>query len=276
MVHARSARLVAWIWYRGECFRGFQSQPEGGTVQQRVEEVLAALQIPGRPTAASRTDKGVHARMQVLRFRRAEGWNARALSHALRERLGPAAGACCVREAVDAFHPAWSATGKEYRYRIWPTGAGAAPPGCWRLEESPKLSGAPLEPQRLEAVLRTAVGTRDFSALHSGEPAREARTLHSAEVVLLPDGRWDVRLVGDGFGRHQVRVMVGTAALVAAGLVAEAAWEAAVQRASPVDGLRAPGEGLVLWEVHYPADLDPFSPADRAAPDGLPDTPPFR
>jgi len=276
MVHARTARLVAWTWYRGECFRGFQSQPGGGTVQQRVEEVLAALEIPGRPTAASRTDKGVHARMQVLRFRRTEGWDAHALERALRERLGPEAGVCCVREAADDFHPAWSASGKEYRYRVWPVGKGAAPPGCWRLDESPKLSGAALEASRLQAVLGAAVGTRDFSALHSGEATRTSRTVTSVEVVVLPDGRWDIRIVGDGFGRHQVRVMVGTAALVAAGLVPPSRWEAALQQAAPIDGLRAPGEGLVLWETRYPAALDPFSAADRAAPEGLPDTPPFR
>jgi len=276
MVHARTARLVAWTWYRGEHFRGFQSQPGGGTVQQHVEEALATLGIPGRPTAASRTDKGVHARMQVLRFRRAAGWDAASLERALEEKLAPAAGVACVREAPDAFHPAWSATGKEYRYRLWPAGRGAAPPGCWRLDESPKLAAAPWNPERLAALLRAAVGTRDFSALHSGERTREVRTLRSAEVVPLPDGRWDVRLVGDGFGRHQVRVMVGTAALVAAGVLPEAAWRAAVEQAAPVDGLRAPGEGLVLWEVHYPTDLDPFSPADRAAPAGLPAEPPFR
>ena len=276
MVHARTARLVAWTWYRGECFRGFQSQPGGGTVQQRVEEALASLGIPGRPTASSRTDKGVHARMQVLRFRRAEGWDAPSLERALREGLGPEAGVACVREAADGFHPAWSATGKEYRYRIWPAGQGAAPPGCWRLGESQRLAAAPWAPARLAELLRAAVGTRDFSALHAGERTREARTLRSAEVIPLPDGRWDVRLVGDGFGRHQVRVMVGTAALAAAGLLPEPAWRAALERAAPVDGLRAPGEGLTLWEVHYPAGLDPFSTADRSAPAGLPPSPPFR
>ncbi|MEN9798108.1 MAG: hypothetical protein RL653_1804 [Pseudomonadota bacterium] len=276
MIHARTARLVAWTWYRGGAFLGWQSQPGGGTVQQHVEAVLAGLQFRGRPTAAGRTDKGVHARMQVLRFPREAGWTAMALEQALRERLGPDAGVACVKEASDDFHPAWSAQGKEYRYRIWPGSAADAPPGCWRLAESPKLAGARLTPKALGAVLARAVGTRDFSALHSGERTREVRTLSQVESSALPDGRWEVRLRGDGFGRHQVRVMVGTAALVAAGLVPESRWEAALETATPVEGLRAPADGLVLWEVHYPPALDPFSPAERQEALGVPPAPPFR
>ena len=276
MIHARTARLVAWTWYRGEAFLGWQSQPGGGTVQQHVEGALAALSFRGRPTAAGRTDKGVHARMQVLRFPRESGWTAASLEAALNERLGPCAGVNCVREAADAFHPAWSATAKEYRYRIWPGGPEEAPRGCWKLAESPRLAGTALSPEALGAVLARAVGTRDFSALHSGERSREARTVSRAEVVTLPDGRWEVRLRGDGFGRHQVRVMVGTAALAAAGVIPESCWDDALSHAAPVEGLRAPAEGLVLWEVFYPAALDPFTKAERREARGVPTAPPFR
>jgi tRNA pseudouridine38-40 synthase len=276
MIHARTARLVAWTWYRGGAFLGWQSQPGGGTVQQHVETVLAALQLRGRPTAAGRTDKGVHARMQVLRFPREAGWTPSALAQALRERLGPDAGVACVKEARDDFHPAWSSQGKEYRYRLWRGAATDAPHGCWRLAESPKLASARLTPEAMGTVLARAVGTRDFSALHSGERSREVRTLSSVETAVLPDGRWEVRLRGDGFGRHQVRVMVGTAALVAAGLVPESQWEAAVDKAAPIRGLRAPAEGLVLWEVLYPPALDPFSPEERREAEGVPRAAPFR
>jgi tRNA pseudouridine38-40 synthase len=181
----------------------------------------------------------------------------------------------CVKEAAEDFHPAWSAEGKEYRYRIWPGSAADAPAGCWRLAESPKLSGAQLSPEALGTVLAQALGTRDFSALHSGERTREVRTLSHVETGVLPDGRWEVRLRGNGFGRHQVRVMVGTAALVAAGIIPEDQWRAALEEAAPISGLRAPAEGLILWEVLYPAGLDPFSPEERRGALGVPRVPPF-
>lgn len=275
MIHARTARLVAWTWYRGSAFLGWQSQPGGGTVQQHVETALASLAIRGRPSAAGRTDKGVHARMQVLRFPRETGWTAARLAEALRQRLGPDAGVAYVREAADAFHPAWSAEEKEYRYRLWPGPASTAPAGCWRLAESPKLSNVPFSPAALGTVLSRAVGTRDFSALHSGERSRALRTISTVTTRELPDGRWEVTVRGSGFGRHQVRVMVGTAALVAAGLVPDSRWDEALDQAAPIDGLRAPADGLVLWEVRYPPSLDPFTPAERQEAAGVPRGPPF-
>ena len=45
--------------------------------------------------------------------------------------------------------------------------------------------------------------------------------------------------------------------------------------AESIPGLKAPGKGLVLWEVLYPAQVDPFSAAERASAAGLPADPPF-
>src|SRR5437763_13977215 len=62
-------RIALGIEYDGSRFLGWQTQPDGGTVQDALEPALSG--IAGTPvtlTCAGRTDRGVHARMQVAHF----------------------------------------------------------------------------------------------------------------------------------------------------------------------------------------------------------------
>ena len=62
-------RLALGLSYRGGAYRGWQSQPGGRTVQDRVETALATFAgVPIRTACAGRTDAGVHALNQVLHF----------------------------------------------------------------------------------------------------------------------------------------------------------------------------------------------------------------
>jgi tRNA pseudouridine38-40 synthase len=269
--------VALWIWYRGGNFRGFQRQPEGPTVQAALEEALTSVGVPATIMPSGRTDRGVHARMQVVSVRLEPGDSAEALEQRLPARLPPGLGLCAVRRP-GAFHAQWSATGKGYRYRLR---LGGTPNVAWTpyaldVAAEPLLQGAAgVTPERLEALLGAAVGTRDFIAFHEKSSPRKLRTLESATLHALGGGLYEARLSGDGFARYQVRYLVGSALKVAAGLLPEEAWKAALETGSAVEGLKAPAHGLVLWEVRYPPGLDPFTAGERLHPPGLPLEPPF-
>ena len=60
-------RVVLGVGYRGQAYRGWQSQPDGITVQDKLEHALARFaDVPVRTICAGRTDTGVHALNQVV------------------------------------------------------------------------------------------------------------------------------------------------------------------------------------------------------------------
>jgi tRNA pseudouridine38-40 synthase len=236
-------------------------------VQESLAAALASHGVSGGPMAAGRTDRGVHARCQPVSVRTPPALAPEALAWLGGEGWGVAA-------AVDAphgFHAQWSSTWKEYRYRV----ATAPPPPAWRdlvweTSTHPRLAGCAVDLGQVRWALERAVGTRDFSALHARSSVRRPRTLERVSWWER-GGVVEVGLRGDAFGRYGVRLLVGGAVLVGAGLVERSTWERALDTATAFEGLRAPAAGLTLWAVGYPPALDPFARVDPR----LPRKPPF-
>ncbi len=271
--------IALWLWYRGNGFRGYQSQPRGPTVQDALESALTQLSVRGRPVPSGRTDLGVHARMQVIRVRLEDNHTPEELAQALRPLLPPDLGVALARAAPPGFHPQWHTESKEYRYRLCLDGRGeaaASGAGSTTIWQTPWE----VDPEELEALVGSCVGTRDFSAFHEKSSAVRPRTLLSAELRALGrvDGRLlhEIRWVGRGFGRYQVRYLTGSAVATSAGLLNSAQFEEALSQAKPIPGVKAPAAGLILWEVRYPPAWNPFSEADRSEAEGaIPSDPPF-
>lgn len=225
-------------------------------MQQALEEAFEPLRITTRPTPASRTDRGVHARMQVVMVKAPADVTDEQMKHAADQALAPNGGAAIVRGAATDFQPQWSATGKEYRYRLWPSRS-EPPPYCWQVPG--------MDVGQFRRALEEVEGSHDFSALHGATSAKRTRTIERAEVVERDDGVIEARLVGDAFGRFGVRLLVGTAAEVAMDRITQAQFRGAIREQRSIPGVRAPAEGLVLWAVHYPAESDPFTEEERNA-----------
>ena len=124
---------------------------------------------------------------------------------------------------------------------------------------------------RLEEALSWLPGTRDFFPFHESSSPRKERTIEAATLHRLASGAlWEVRLRGDGFGRYMVRYLVGAAVAYACGVLEARTLHAALEGAEAFSGLKAPGAGLILWEVRYPPALTPFVGVGPALPSGPP------
>lgn len=245
MADARRYRFT--VAYDGAPWRGWQSQPCGMGVQDRIEAAIA--QVTGsRATVhgAGRTDAGVHATGQVAHADIITRLAPERLIGAINAHLPETIRILACRVAPDDFHARFSASGKRYRYRI-ATGAALSPlerGRAWWLPGKPDLA-------IVAAVLSGAVGTHDFAAFSAQLPEDKStvKTIWAIRVVRRRDG-FDITFDGAGFLRRMIRLLVGSAVRVAQGK-AEASWFAALLGGLERTSFAAPAEGLYLERVYY-------------------------
>jgi tRNA pseudouridine38-40 synthase len=244
-------RIALGIEYDGSRFLGWQTQPGGGTVQDALEPALG--RIAGEPvavTAAGRTDRGVHARLQVVHFdtdaaRPASAWVRGANA------LLPESMAILWAVEVDAsFHARYSARSRTYRYellnRAVRPGLAAGKVGWFHL---------PLDIALMREAAALLVGEHDFSAFRSAECQAKTpvRTLHALDIEARGD-HIDFVLCANAFLHHMVRNIVGTLVYVGKGKhppawVREVVLSKERSRAAPTFG----PQGLYLERIEYDA-----------------------
>ncbi|MDT8435521.1 MAG: tRNA pseudouridine synthase A [Gemmatimonadota bacterium] len=243
-------RFRATIEYDGVRFAGWQVQPDARTVQGEIEAVLSRLfDAPTRIVGAGRTDTGVHATAQEIRFTAPSAWDPSRLRRALQALLPEDVRAVTVERAAPGFHPRFSATGRRYEYFVAPGPDGASPLRSGRVW----APGRSPDPATLEALAPTLLGRGDFRALSRRRP--EGGTECTVErAVWLPTPAGDLRfvIVADRFLHRMVRYLVATMVEVAIGR--RGAGDLAVLRAG-APGARpprpAPASGLYLTGVRY-------------------------
>lgn len=250
-------RLKLTLAYDGRPFAGWQSQrgPKP-TVQDTVEAAISAIAGPGpvRVHASGRTDTGVHALGQVAHFdapasaRLGEAdWH-----RALNAMLPPTVRVMRCAAVAPDFHARFDATGKTYRYRLWPAEV-LAPLEvglAWHLHGC-------LNEALLRQASRVFLGTHDFSSFSAlrREPGEEntskVRTIR--RLTVDPDGEALVlTFEGDGFLYKMVRMIVGAIVQVARGRQPLERLPELLANPSPVKpGWQAPADGLYLVSVAY-------------------------
>lgn len=248
--------------YDGTGFRGWAAQRDQRTVEGVLRDALSrVLGSPPRLSVAGRTDAGVHARAQVASFVADGEPDPARLRRALNAMLAPEVVTQDARLAPEGFDARFSATAREYRYRIdvgpWPDPFSAR--SVWHRPGSPSLPA-------MRAAAKHLVGEHDFAAF-CRRPAAGSSTRRRVErlAVSRVGDRIEVFVRANAFLHQMVRSLVGT--LVAAGdgrldpdQVPAILASGERGRAGPV----APAHGLTLERVVYGRRRARHSPvADR-------------
>jgi tRNA pseudouridine38-40 synthase len=245
------ARIALGIEYDGSRFLGWQTQPGGGAVQDALEPALGAIAgAPVNVTAAGRTDRGVHARSQVIHFdteamRPGSAW-VRGVNALLPDTV-----AVLWSHQVDAqFHARYSALSRTYRYELL------------NRAVRPALAASrigwfhrPLNLEKMRAAAEYLVGEHDFSAFRSSECEAKTpvRTLHALQIDAHGE-RVEFVLRANAFLHHMVRNIVGTLVYVGNGKhppewVTQVLNSRNRAMAAPTFG----PEGLYLEKIQYDA-----------------------
>ena len=248
--HVRLRLVVA---YDGTAYVGWQLQPEGVSVQLRLEEALGRLFKPApRVCSSSRTDTGVHALGMVVHLDvPAIQWRMtpRKLVLALNAWLPEDVRVVHAARVTPSFHARFDASRKQYQYTVWnhPSQNPLLRSLAWHVPR-------PLDLGAMRTAAASLVGQRDFRAF-SATPGyhRENTVRHLSRCQVLRSGpRLTFVIEADGFLYKMCRGIVGTLVQVGEGRFAPGH---VVQMLEGCDrrlaGMTAPACGLVLHKVWY-------------------------
>lgn len=251
------SKLKLTIAYDGRNFSGWQSQPNGNTVQDTL--LVALAQIAKKPVTihgSGRTDAGVHADGQVAHFEPpAEiDMNPYNWVPALNTKLPPSIRILDCVEMPDDFHARFSAKEKTYLYDLClapilhPHMHGRA----WHLPRQ-------LDPISLGQALEHYLGEhcfRAFAANRGNETAETeyTRVITGSEFHTHRDG-YRITFTGNGFMYKMVRLLTGAAVQAAQGRLRLDDHLALLDQPEDLpfgkSPFCAPPDGLTLLDVKY-------------------------
>jgi tRNA pseudouridine38-40 synthase len=242
-------RIALGIEYDGSRFLGWQTQADGGTVQDALEAALAG--IAGEAISVvcgGRTDRGVHARAQVVHFDTAAERPDSAWVRGTNALLPASVAVLWSRRVGGEFHARYRALSRTYRYvllnrTVRP--ALAARHAGW--------VHAPLDVEAMHAAAAALRGVHDFSAFRSAECQAKTpvRTLHALDIEQRGE-RIDIVLCANAFLHHMVRNIVGALVHVGRGRQRPAWVREVLESRDRARGAPTfPPEGLYLESIEY-------------------------
>ncbi len=257
--------------YDGEQFSGWQVQPNRRTIQQALEQAVAAIfQRDIRVFVAGRTDAGVHARGQVACFDAESKMPPKKLVLALNAHTPEDLAVVHADEVPETFDPRKHSAGKIYCYSILNR------PGKPTLERGrvwhvPRL----LDDQAMQRAGQLLIGEHDFSSFRAADcqAAHPVRTLYFLETRRMDD-TVTIRVFATAFLKQMVRNLVGVLVDVGRGRLDEQDVLRILEARDRREAAQtAPASGLSLESVFYddrppPEELYRWIPESKRKPRG--------
>ena len=243
-------RIGLVVAYDGTNYCGWQTQPNGITVQGVLNETLSELLGEKIETiGASRTDAGVHAMGNVAVFDTEHRMPADKICFALNQRLPEDIRIQSSMEVEPDWHPRKHHCTKTYEYKI-----------LNRKMEVPSLRlythfcHFDLDLDQMRQAAKLLTGEHDYKSFCNvrTQVLDTVRTVYSIDIEKDSNDVITIRVRGNGFLYNMVRILAGT--LMAVGMGQRKPEEmpdilAACDRAAA--GPTAPAKGLMLVGMEY-------------------------
>lgn len=242
--------IMIEIEYDGTNYNGWQIQPNGITIQQRIMEAVKKLTKEDVVINGSgRTDAKVHAKGQVANFYTASKIPTERLAIAINHFLPRDISILESREVSYDFHAQYWAKEKQYSYQIY-----NRPQRSALLRNYSYHIPYPLEIDEMQKAAKLLLGTHDFRGfMSSGSSVKDTiRKITAIQIKRDEDSIW-ITFRGNGFLYNMVRIMVGTLVEIGSGRKSiDTVKEALEQGERKKAGHTAPPQGLFLDKVFYP------------------------
>lgn len=224
-------RLALGISYNGQAYHGWQSQPSGHTVQDRLEAALARFATqPVSTVCAGRTDAGVHGLMQVVHIDTPLQREDFSWVRGTNTFLPPDIAVQWAKPVPDDFHARNSARARRYAYVLLQSPV--------RPSVETGRTGwvfRPLDADAMQAAAAHLVGEHDFTSFRASacQAKTPVKTLEPVRITRRgPYWRFDFQ--ANAFLHHMIRNIMGCLVHVGQGL-APPEWMGEVLRARSRD-----------------------------------------
>ena len=207
-------RWAIGLSYRGTAYSGWQSQPDGNTVQDRVEHALSTFaDVRVSIVCAGRTDAGVHAVNQVVHFDAPVQRDAFSWVRGTNRHLPSDIAVQWSQPVPPDFHARFAARGRRYRYVLL------------RSPVRPSLEAGlvgwvfdEIEIESMRAAAQHLIGEHDFSSFRSSEcqAASPVKSLRSISIEQR-GAYWHFEFDASAFLHHMVRNIMGCLLAVGSG-----------------------------------------------------------
>ncbi len=241
-------RYFIYLSYDGTAYHGWQIQPNGDSVQERLQQGLSTLlRRDTTVVGAGRTDTGVHARMMVAHFDVESELDTVQLAYRLNKILPKDISVQKVCKVDNEMHARFSATTRTYHYYL-------------HTNKNPFLRHYSCElhyPLNFENMNRAAahlLDYEDFGAFCKSHSDVKTTLCHVTEAswIKIDEHSWYFRITANRFLRNMVRAVVGTLIEVGRGRMSVDEFCRVVEGKKRTDaGESMPGNALFLEYVGY-------------------------
>ena len=249
-------RIALLIEYEGTKYSGWQSQPNGVTIQSTLEQALEKVtQQAVRILGSGRTDAGVHAAGQVahLDLMRDLSMPIERFPGAINTQLPNSIRVLAAQVVPAQFSARFQAIAREYQYTITIQPRALNRKLSWFCKYK-------LNPDDLNRCARLILGEHDFTSFCASISDTENKVCHVSESVWLADANYLIyKISGTRFLHHMVRMLVGTMVEVGRGRWKFDQFQRLLDEPTQDHHkVTAPARGLVLKRVRYPESLTLF------------------
>jgi tRNA pseudouridine38-40 synthase len=240
-------RILLKIAYDGTAYVGWQTQPNGTSIEEVVTAALRKLLKEDVTLyGCSRTDSGVHADGNLAVFDTESRIPGDKFKFALNEFLPPDVVVRESEEVAPDYHPRKMNSVKTYEYRILNS----------KIPLPKERNYAyfyyyDLDAEKMDRAAKVLLGEHDFKSFCSIRTSVEdtVRRIYTSEVTR--DGDFiTYRVSGSGFLYNMVRIIAGTLVKIGAGLLPEESMTEILEaRDRAAAGPMAPAMGLTLKSI---------------------------
>lgn len=208
-------RLALGVSYNGQAYQGWQSQPSGQTVQDRLEQALAQFStVPIGTLCAGRTDAGVHGLMQVVHFDTELQREPFSWVRGTNRFLPPDIAVQWAQPVPDGFHARASAMARRYAYVLLES---PVRPSI----EAGRVGWVfrPLDGTAMREAADHLLGEHDFSSFRASacQALTPVKTLKRIAIARR-GAYWRFDFEADAFLHHMIRNIMGCLVAIGQGL----------------------------------------------------------